>query len=235
MKYEFLCDPTYTAVEVQLEPGERIVAESGAMAWMSSNMETQTAARGGILSGLKRSMFTEESFFQNTYSPSGGPGSVTFSPGSPGNIVAWEMQDGELFLEKGAYLASTEGIQCDTKFDGLKGIFNEGMFVLRVTGSGTLFFNAYGDIRAVDVDGDYTVDNGYAVAWEPTLSYQITRGRKIRSFLFSDQLLLRFSGRGRLWTQSRSPRSLAIWAHPFRPEKSNSRETSWEMDHEHHE
>ena len=60
------------------------------------------------------------------------------------------------------------------------------------------------------------------MAWEPSLRYQLTRARRIRSFLFSDQLLLRFSGRGRLWVQSRSPRATANWVHPFRPVKSKS-------------
>ena len=96
------------------------------------------------------------------------------------------------------------------------------MFVLRVTGTGTLFFHAYGDIQPVDVSGDYIVDNGYAVAWEPTLTYRLTRGRKIRSFLFADQLLLQFSGHGRIWLQSRSPRSLANWVHPFRRVESKN-------------
>ena len=66
------------------------------------------------------------------------------------------------------------------------------------------------------MDGSYIVDNGHAVAWEPTLRYEITRGRSIRSFLFSDQLLLRFRGRGRLWVQSRNPQVLANWVHPYR-------------------
>ena len=52
------------------------------------------------------------------------------------------------------------------------------MFVLKVTGTGTLFFHAYGDIHPVDVDGEYVVDNGYAVAWEPSLSYTLTRGKE---------------------------------------------------------
>ena len=85
-----------------------------------------------------------------------------------------------------------------------------------------LFFNAYGDIQEIPVDGEYVVDNGYAVAWEPGLQYRITRARKIRSFLFSDQLLLRFSGQGKLWVQSRSPGSLANWAHPYRPQKKSN-------------
>ena len=210
-------------MEVELEAGERIVAESGAMAWMSANMQTETSTRGGIMAGMKRKLLSGESFFQNTYYPEGGSGSVTFAPGSAGDIVAHELQDGELLLEKGAYLASSEGITCDSKWDGLRGFFNEGMFVLRVTGTGTLFFHAYGDVYPIDIDGEYVVDNGFAVAWEPQLTYQLTRGRKIRSFLFSDQLLLRFSGKGRIWLQSRSPRALAAWVYPFRPvESSNS-------------
>jgi uncharacterized protein (TIGR00266 family) len=222
MKYDINCDPTYTAVEVHLDSGERFAADTGAMAWMTSNIRTETSTRGGIMAGLKRTLLSGESFFQNVYFPEGGPGSVTFAPGSAGHVAAHELSNGELLLEKGAYLASSEGINCDSKFDGLKGFFNEGMFVLRVTGTGTLFFHAYGDIHPVDVDGEYVVDNGFAVAWEPSLSYTLTRGRKLRSFLFSDQLLLRFSGKGRIWLQSRSPRSLANWIHPFRRVESKN-------------
>ena len=222
MKHQIICEPTYSAVEVSLDAGERFVAESGAMAWMSANIQTETSTRGGIMAGMKRKLLTGESFFQNTYYPEGGPGTVTFAPGSAGDIAAHELKNSELLLEKGAYLASSEGVTCDSKWDGLRGFFNEGMFVLRVTGTGTLFFNAYGDIYPIDIDGEYVVDNGYAVAWEPQLTYQLTRGRKIRSFLFSDQLLLRFSGKGRIWLQSRSPRSLAAWVYPFRPVESNN-------------
>jgi len=71
-------------------------------------------------------------------------------------------------------------------------------------------------LEEIQVDGQYVVDNGFAVAWEPTLQYRITHSKRIRSFLFSDQLLLNFEGRGSLWVQSRSPRSLASWVYPFR-------------------
>jgi uncharacterized protein (TIGR00266 family) len=222
MEYRIFSEPTYSAVDIDLDVGERIVAEAGAMAWMTANMQTETSTRGGLMAGMKRKLLTGESFFQNTYYPEGGPGTVTFAPGTSGDIVAHDLNNGELLLEKGAYLASSEAVTCDAKWGGLKGFFNEGMFVLRVTGTGTLFFNAYGDILPIDVDGEYVVDNGFAVAWEPTLDYQLTRGRKIRSFLFSDQLLLRFSGKGRIWLQSRSPRALAAWVHPFRPVQSNN-------------
>ena len=97
------------------------------------------------------------------------------------------------------------------------------MLGLRVSGTGFLFFGSYGDVQEVDVDGSYTVDNGYAVAWEQTLDYSIGRtGRSIRDFFFGDQLICRYHGRGKLWIQTRSPRNLAAWVHPFRRVKSKS-------------
>jgi len=213
--------PSYSLLEVDLDPGEELVSESGAMAWMDSNVRTQTSTRGGVLTGLKRKLLSGESFFQNTFRAEGGRGRLTLAPGPAGDIVAYALS-GELYLEKGAYLASTPGVTIDAKFDGLRGLFNEGLFVLRCSGDGTLYFNAYGEIHELDLDGEYTVDNGFAVAWEPSLSYRLTKARKIRSFLFSDQILLRFQGRGKLWVQSRSTRSMANWVHPFRPVKAKS-------------
>ncbi len=223
MDHEIQHNPSYSVLEVTLQSGESVVGDSGAMAWMDSNVRTQTSTRGGVLKGLKRKFLSGESFFQNTYTAEGGEGMVAFTPGSAGAIQEIRLQGEDLYLEKGAYLASESGVVCDAKYSGfLKGLFNEGMFILKCSGSGLLFFHAYGDIQEVAVDGEYLVDNGFAVAWEPSLDYTLTRARKIRSFLFSDQLLLRFKGRGRLWVQSRSPRSLASWVHPFRPVKSRS-------------
>ena len=220
MKYEIQCQPSYSIAEISLDPEEQVVTEAGAMVWMSDNLKVTTSTRGGLLSGIKRAALSGESFFQNTYEAEGGPGLLGLAPGQPGSIVAYEMNDGDLLLEKSAYLASSPTIHCDTNFQGLRGLFNEGLFVLQTSGSGTLLFNAYGDIEEIEVDGTYVVDNGHAVAWEPSLQYELTRARRIRSFLFSDQLLMRFEGRGKLWVQSRNPRSLANWIYPFRGQKS---------------
>ena len=223
MDYSIVQSPSYSALEVRLAAGESIVSDAGAMAWMDPQIEVKTSTRGGVFQGLKRKMMTGESFFQNTYlAPQGGE--IGLAPGPAGEIRHLHLGDGrdELFLQKGAYLASSTGVNCDAKFDGLRGFFNEGFFVLRVTGRGDLFFNSFGDIQEVELDGEMIIDNGYAVAWEPTLTYKLTRGKKIRSFLFSDQLMLRFSGRGRVWVQSRSPQTFASWIHPFRRVQSNN-------------
>ena len=222
MEYTIQSQPSYSLLEVTLDEGDSITAESGAMAWMSDNMQMSTSTRGGVLTGLRRSVLGGESFFQNIFHVEGGRGVLGLAPGQPGDIVAYDMRGTDLYLEKNAYLASDKNVRIDSKFEGLRGLFNEGLFILRASGRGKLFFNSYGDVQEIDVDGSYIVDNSHAVAWEPTLEYRITRGRKIRSFLFSDQLLLRFTGRGRLWVQSRNPQALANWVNPFRSSAGSS-------------
>ncbi len=223
MDYTIQSRPSYSLLEATLGNGESIVAESGAMTWMNGDIRMTTSTRGGALSGLGRAVLGGESFFQNTFQGEGPGGTVGLAPGQPGDIVARQMTRGrELLLEKGAYLASEDGVRINSDFQGISGLFNEGLFILRVSGDGMLFFNSYGDVEEVDVNGSYRVDNGHAVAWETTLKYEIIRsGRTIRSFLFSDQLILRFNGYGKLWVQSRNPRSLASWVFPFRPQASS--------------
>ncbi len=67
MNYEILYGPSYSLARVKLEAGEQIQAESGAMVSMSSGVEMQTSVKGGLLSGLKRSVLGGESFFINTF------------------------------------------------------------------------------------------------------------------------------------------------------------------------
>lgn len=216
MRYSIDYGPSNSVLELTLDQGEKVVSEAGALAWMSTNMKVSTGARGGVMSSLKRSLLSSESFFQNTYEAVGGEGTLGLAPGQPGAVVSHMMTGGELILEKDAYLASELGVNIDSNFQGFRGLFSEGMFVLKATGEGMLFFDAYGDIEEVEVDGDYIIDNGHAVAWEPSLNYSVTRAKQIRSFMFSDQLLMRFSGKGKLWVQSRNPRTLANWVYPFR-------------------
>lgn len=221
MKYEIVCDGSSPVLEIQLAQGESVVAESGAMAWMTDGIECHTSSRGGVLAGLKRAALGGESFFQNEYKATAARATVGLVPGQPGSVIAVEMTQ-ELCLERGAYLASTPGVVIDSKFAGLKGLFSEGLFILRASGSGTLFFGGFGEVDEVLVNGDYVVDNGHALAWDATLAYQIRRIKNVRAFLFGDQLLTEFRGHGRLWVQSRSPYPLASWIYPFRPVKKKS-------------
>ena len=220
MRHRLICEPGYAAVEIELSPSEELVAEAGAMAWMDDSIKVRTQARGGLLKGIGR-RFTGESFFQNTYYAEGIAGQIALAPGVPGDIIPYEMKDETLIMERGAYLGHSGEIETSVSFEGFTGVFAEGLLALQVKGSGLLFFNSYGDIQEVAVNGNYTVDSGYAVAWQSSLDYSIGRtGRSISAFLFGDQLVSRYHGRGKLWVQTRSPRTLASWIHPFRRVKS---------------
>ena len=82
MNYEIQHNPSYSVVEVTLQSGETIIGDSGAMAWMDTNVRTETSTRGGMLKGLKRKFLSGESFFQNTFTAEGGQGMVAFTPGT---------------------------------------------------------------------------------------------------------------------------------------------------------
>lgn len=216
MEYRILCQPSYSVLEVDLEPGESIVTEAGSMTWRDTSLKSRTRARGGLWRSFTR-MLAGESFFQNIYRATKEKGTIGFAPGAPGDIRALELDGREVLMEKGAYLAATPEIEVQTKFGGIFGFLKEGMFILRCSGKGTLFFCSCGDITEIEVDGEYVIDNGYAVAWDPELKTQLVRSKQIGAALLSDQLMMKFNGHGRLWIQSRSPRAMARWAGAFRP------------------
>ena len=222
MKYNIVSAPSYSLIEMNLGEGESVIVEPGSMAWMDTTIKPKTEMKGGFFAGIKR-RFAGESFFLNTYTAEAGSGNIGIAPGYSGDIIVRELNNETLYMERGAYLCHVGNIETSATWEGFSGMFAEGMFGLRVSGTGLLFFGSYGDVQEVEVDGSYTVDNGYAVAWEENLDYSIGRsGRSIRSFLFSDQLICRYHGNGKLWIQTRSPRNLAAWVHPFRRVKSKS-------------
>ena len=222
MKYDIVSAPSYSLVELSLNSGVSVIVEPGAMAWMDPSIKPKTEMKGGFFAGITRK-FAGESFFLNTYTAEGGSGAIGIAPGYSGDIIVKELNNETLYMERGAYLCHVGNIETSATWEGFTGAFAEGMLGLRVSGTGLLFFGSYGDVQEVDVDGSYTVDNGYAVAWEQTLDYSIGRtGRSIRDFFFGDQLICRYHGNGKLWIQTRSPRNLAAWVHPFRSVKSKS-------------
>jgi uncharacterized protein (TIGR00266 family) len=122
-----------------------------------------------------------------------------------------------LRLTAGAFLACTENITLKTRFGGLKGIFSgEGAFFLDAVGEGDLFFNAYGAVIEKELDGELVVDTGHLVAWEPSLEYKISGMGGFKQTLFSGEgLVMRFSGRGKIWLQTRTLPHTAGWITPF--------------------
>lgn len=197
----------FTLARVGLEQGEAVKAESGAMVSMTGTVEIETRMQGGFLKALARKAFTSESFFQNTFTATRGPGEVTFAPSLPGDIRLRELHGEDIILQSGAYLASDPRVEIETKWGGAKSFFSrEGLFLLRAWGQGPLLFSSYGAIVEVPVPpSGYVVDTGHIVAFEPSLHWDVRKVGGIKSLLFSGEgLVCRFEGEGKLWLQTRS-------------------------------
>jgi uncharacterized protein (TIGR00266 family) len=171
--------------------------------------------------GLSR-LLTGESIFVNEFTAQAGPGEIGIAPGAPGDLDHVYLENNTIFLQNSAYVASSPGVTLETKWQGLtKGFFSgENLFLVRCTGRGDLWFNTYGGMIAVDVDGEYIVDTGHIVAFTEGLDYKVGRIGGYKSLFFSGEgLICRFSGRGRLWIQTRKLGAFANWVRPFRPHK----------------
>lgn len=210
MKYDLLYRPNFTLARVIMEPGEEVTAEAGAMVTMSPDMEMKTKARGGVGKALLRSMAGGESFFQNIFTPGPNGGEVTFAQPYPGDIIQLQLEGNAVMCQAGAYLFDHGDIEISTKFGGAKMLFSHpGFFLVRLEGHGDAFVCAYGAIHMIELgEGEeHVVDTGHIVAFDDTCNFKITRvSRSMKSlFLSGEGFVCRFSGPGRVWTQTRNP------------------------------
>lgn len=115
MKYQIQGE-TLPVVICELEAGERMITEGGAMSWMSPNMKMETTSNGGIGKAFGRA-FSGEKMFQNIYTAQGGPGMIAFASSFPGSIRAFEVSSGQdMIFQKSAFLASEAGVQLSMHF-----------------------------------------------------------------------------------------------------------------------
>ncbi len=229
MQSEIRHNPDFGTIRVQFDqPGEQVVSESGAMVARDTAITMETNMRGGLGAALKRKLLGGESIFQNTFTSTAPGQSLWIAPAPEGAIQEVDLQAGqEIFLQSGAYLASTTGIELDTKWQGAKGFFSgESLFLLRAHGQGRLWFSSYGGIHAVDIGQQYEgyiCDTSHMVAFTQGLTYGIDKVGGLKSLFFSGEgLVCRFQGQGRLWMQTRNPGALANFLHGFRRVQSNN-------------
>ncbi len=227
MKYDILGRPSYSALLCTLANGEKIHTESGAMLAMDTGAQIEGTMKGGLLQALKRTVLTSESFFVTTVTANKDDTQVYLAPRATGDIEAIELKGDEYIVQGGGYLASTEGIESDAKFSGWKGFLSgEGIFMVKVKGTGTLFVSSFGSIlkKEVKAGEQFTVDNGHIVAFSATMTYEIHRvGEGLANMVTTGEgLACTFSGPGTLLLQTRNLRSFAESIMPFLPNRNSS-------------
>ena len=213
MQYDIEGNPDVGDLIVTLERNESIWAEAGAMSRMTGDMEMNTRLIGGFFKAFIRKMVGGESLFVGEFTAPREGAFVALSPAVPGSVLHRELIDDSLILTAGSFLACTPGMELRTKFGGFKAFFSgEGAFFIEATGTGELFFNAYGGVVERDIDGEFTVDTGHLVAWEPTLDFRIgTLGGLKQTFFSGEGLVMKFSGKGKIYMQTRHIGTLSGW------------------------
>lgn len=213
MEIDIQMQPGSSIAKVNLQPGEQITAEGGAMVAMSNDMtlETTTHKKGkrGIMKGIKR-MLTGENFFLNHYTPGSNGGEIFLAPTLPGDMFVHELNDSKLIVQGGSYLACEPDVEIDFSWQGLKSALSgEGIFWINLNGTGKVIVNAFGMIYPVEVDGEYIVDTGHIVAFDDSLQFKITKAGAswTSSILGGEGFVCKFSGQGVLWCQSHNPKS----------------------------
>ncbi|MDI3476449.1 MAG: hypothetical protein PWQ95_2177 [Thermococcaceae archaeon] len=221
MRYEIIHRPSFSLLEVELNEGEEIQAEAGAMVHMSPTIKLETRAKGGVFGALKRSMLGGESFFVNTFRAEDGPGSIGLAPPYMGDIEAFEL-DGTLYAQSGAFLASYGDVDIDTKWGGAKTFFGrEGLFLLKMSGRGIVFLSSFGAIYKKELHNErFIIDTGHMVAFSEGLDFNVKRVGGLKSTLFSGEgLVAEFYGTGTLYIQTRSMDSFLSWLIPHLPKR----------------
>jgi len=157
----------------------------------------------------------------NTFTATGPDAQVVVAPALPGDIVTWPLSGTTVYLQSGSYLAAPDSITIDSKWGGSRTFFSkEGLFMLKCTGTGDLLVSSYGAIHQVDLAAgeSYIVDTGHMVGWEGTISYDVQKvGNWKSTVLGGEGLVVRLTGPGRVYIQTRSPDSFLDWLIPKLP------------------
>ncbi|MDI1448320.1 TIGR00266 family protein [Polyangium sp. 6x1] len=205
MQVNLLYRPSQSLAQCWLQNGESVVAESGAMVGMSTNVQMQTQS-GGLMKGLKR-LFGGESFFRNTFTAQGGQGEVLFATPLCGDMAVLEAGHKQWCIQNSAYVASSPSVDVKTRSGGFKGMFSgAGLFLLETSGMGQVVIGTFGALEQVQVDGSMVIDTGHLAAWESSLTYKVGKSGSgwIASFLSGEGLVCHFEGQGTVYLQSRN-------------------------------
>ena len=206
-----------------VEPGETLITEKGAMSWMSPNMKMETNA-GGFGKALGR-MFSGESIFLNRYSAQGGPGEIAFATSFPGSIKAYDIAPGrEIVAQKSAFLASESDVELSVFFQKKVGsaLFGgEGFIMQKLSGHGTAFLEIDGSVVEYELGSGQSiiVDTGYLAAMDATCSIEIVTVPGLKNMVFGGEGVFNtvIHGPGKVLLQTMPINSVADALIPYLP------------------
>ncbi len=207
-------------VEIEVDPGEMVIAEAGAMMYMTAGIEMKTqfgdpsrqeGFLGKILTAAKRTI-TGESLFMTTFTGTGpGKQQVAFAAPYPGSIVPMDLAQlgGELMCQKDSFVCAARGVSIGIAFTKRfgAGLFGgEGFILQKLIGDGLAFVHAGGTLchKRLAPGEHLRIDTGCIVAFQPSVEYDIKFVGGFKNTLFGGEGLFFavLTGPGDVWLQS---------------------------------
>jgi uncharacterized protein (TIGR00266 family) len=212
-------------LHVSMKRGETIYCESDAMVMMESTLDLKGKMKGGLGSALMRTFANGESFFQQHIEATRGDGDCLLSPTLPGAMQVVDCGPNQYIISDGAFVAAGSGVDLKVKTQGVgNALFAQsgGFFVTETTGSGQVVVSGFGSMNELQVEPgkDAIIDNSHVVAWDSTLHYEVSvttgtsggfLGNLINSQTSGEGIVLRFSGRGKIYVCSRNRNAFKAW------------------------
>lgn len=207
-------------VEIELDPGETVVAEAGAMNYMNEGIafeakmgdgsDVGAGVFGKLFSAGKRMLTGESVFMTHFTNQASGKRQVAFAAPYPGRILAVDMAriGGELICQKDAFLCAALGTRIDIAFTRRLGtgfFGGEGFVLQRLSGDGMAFVHAGGTVIEKNLTGEtLRVDTGCVAAFTGGIDYDIERAGGLKSMVFGGEglFLATLRGTGTVWIQS---------------------------------
>nr|WP_306811893.1 TIGR00266 family protein [Pseudomonas oleovorans] len=217
LEYEIL-GASAQSVEIILDPGETVVAEAGAMNYMTDGVRFETRMGDGSSSGLLgklwsvgKRMLTGESLFMTHFSNVGkSQARVAFAAPYPGTVVPIDLAKigGRLICQKDAFLCAAHGTSIGISFAKRLGagfFGGEGFILQKLEGDGLAFVHAGGTVIRKELNNEtLRLDTGCLVAFSSGIDYDIALAGGLKSMLFGGEgiLLTTLKGTGTVWIQS---------------------------------
>ena len=213
MKYEIKGD-SMPVVICQMENGESLNCEAGAMSWMSPNMKMETS--GGGVGKMFGRIFSGESMFRNRYTAQG-DGLIAFASSFPGSIRALEIDPAHpVIVQKRGYLASEPGVDLSVFFQkkGMAGFFGgEGFIMQKLSGHGIAFVEIDGSVVEYDLTAgqQIIVNTGNVAMIDATCSIDVQTVKGVKNVLFGGEGLFNtvITGPGHVVLQTMPASALA--------------------------
>ena len=227
MKYE-IQGGTFPIVICTLQKGETMKNETGAMAFMTSDMKMETSTGGGLLKGLGRAL-SGDSLFLNFFTAESDNEKIGFSACTPGKIMPIQLNGSNTIIgQKNAFLAAEDSVDVDIFFKKKlgAGLFGgEGFILQKFSGNGMVFLEIDGEVIEKDLQpGEkLLVDPGHIAAMDESVDFDIERVKGAKNILFGEGLFFaKLTGPGKVWIQTMPVSKLAAALIPFLPTSSGS-------------